>query len=248
MTEAQRVLSAEQTHEFYHDEFVSDQVGGFLRALRPSLRHGDLVVDVGGGCGFFAAALSGRAGVATRVLDMDQASIAACSAAGIDAQLTDALMPEIRGDETVACLNMVLHHLVGSSDAQTRSLQVAALSAWRSQVRHVFVNEYVYESYVAPGWAGKIIWGVTSNRLLSALARVAATVMPSLRANTLGVGVRFRPVVEWLVIFDEAGYELEFHERGEEERIPTPRRALLIRSTRRDNFVLRPKGLRARAT
>lgn len=241
MSETQRVLSAEQTKEFYHDEFVADQVGGFLRTLGPSLRTSDLAVDIGGGCGYFARTLSERAGVSARVMDTDPESIAACSAAGIDAQLADALKPEIRGDETVACFNMVLHHLVGTSDEQTRAFQVAALRAWRSQVRYVFVNEYVYESFVSPGWSGKLIWAVTSSRALSALAKLASRVLPSLRANTLGVGVRFRPVEEWLVIFQEAGYELDFHDKGEEESIPVPRRALLIRSTRRDNFLLRPQ-------
>ena len=240
MTETQKVLSAEQTQEFYHDHFVADQVGGLLRALGPSLKTDDLIVDIGGGCGYFARALTGRASIAARVMDTDPASIAACLAAGTDAQLADALVPAIRGDETIACFNMVLHHLVGASDAQTRALQVEALRSWRSQVRYVFVNEYVYESFGSPGWSGKLIWSVTSSRMLSALAKLAAKVLPSLRANTLGVGVRFRPVAEWLVIFKEAGYELTFHELGEEESIPVPRRALLIRSTRRDNFVLRP--------
>ena len=240
MSETQKTLSVEQIREFYHDDFVEDQVGGLMRALGPALKTDDVVVDIGGGCGFFARMLKTKAGVATRVIDTDAASIAECVAAGIDAQLSDALVPAIRGDETIACFNMVLHHLIGTSDLRTRALQVQALRSWRSQVRHVFVNEYVFESFGSPGWSGQIIWSVTSCKALSIIAKFAARLLPSLRANTLGVGVRFRPVSEWLVIFKEAGYEVAFHELGEEESIPVPRRALLIRSTRRDNFLLRP--------
>jgi hypothetical protein len=239
---AQRLLSDQQTSEFYHDEFVSDQVAAYLQALGASLPATRVTVDVGGGCGFFARALRDKAGIATRVLDRDPQAIAACTAAGVEAFLGDALRPTVRGDEEVACFNMVLHHLVGSNEVQTRELQIAALRAWQTQVRHLFVNEYVYESFGSPGLSGKLIWSVTSNRALSSLARQASKLAPSLRANTLGVGVRFRAATEWLRIFGAAGYELVTHVKGTEELIGLPRRLLLIRSSRRDSFVLRPRA------
>ena len=58
-------------------------------------------------------------------------------------------------------------------------------------IRAVFVNEYIYELYVGnvSGW---LIFQVTKSRVLSWIGRVVSTVVPSLRAKTFGVSVRFR--------------------------------------------------------
>jgi hypothetical protein len=62
--------------------------------------------------------------------------------------------------------------------------------------------------------------------------------MPSLKANTFGVGVRFRSGNEWTKIFDNSGFVVEAELKGEEEFISLPRRLLLIKSIRRDSFLL----------
>lgn len=70
MTDAinQRRLSTEQVEAFHHDEFVTDQVADF-GALVPDVARGRVIVDVGGGCGFFALALAEDQGLRTRVID-----------------------------------------------------------------------------------------------------------------------------------------------------------------------------------
>lgn len=192
MTNAQKTLSAEQTKEFYHDLFVSEQVVAFTQTAGRSLAEHDLVVEIGGGCGYFAAELTRHLGIATVVVDTDRESIAACRNSGIDARQSDALNPRIEGDETIACFNMVLHHLIGAGSKRIRHLQSSALAVWRAQVRLIFVNEYVYESYIRDGFSSWLIWTITSSRLLSVCARWVSRLAPSLRANTLGVGVRFQ--------------------------------------------------------
>jgi hypothetical protein len=241
MSEQQKKLSATQVQEFYHDLFVSEQVGAFTQALAGTLGPQDLVADIGGGCGYFAQALHQHLGVATVVIDMDPASVAACTAAGIPARLSDALAPAIAGDETITAFNMVLHHLIGHDEGQTRDLQKKALVVWRQQVRHVFVNEYIYESFVFPRLSSWLIWSVTSSRLLSQLAKAVSRFVPSLRANTFGVGVRFRSADDWRELFDEAGYEVLSSYRGVDDAVSWARRMMLIRSGRRDSFLLKSK-------
>jgi hypothetical protein len=235
---AQRRLSADQVEAFYHDEFVSDQVADFT-ALMPAGRPGGVVADVGGGCGFFARALSDAEGHRTRVIDMDPGSVKAARSLGVDAVIGDALGPEFKGDERIACFNLILHHLVGADESKTRALQVKALAAWRDQADAVFVNEYIYESFVGTV-SGRIIYEITVNPVLSFIGRQAARVVPALKANTFGVGVRFRSHDEWLKLFGEAGWRATAVRLGKPEPIAKPLRGMLIKVIRRDSFRLEP--------
>lgn len=234
----QNKLSNEQVEAFYHDHFVEAQAGDFVRLL--GAMGGGKVVDVGGGCGFFARRLGELTGRRVRVLDTDATSVESCRKAGIEAEVGDALAPRIAGDEDVAAFNLILHHLVGRSEAATRDLQRRALAAWRPKVRAVFVNEYIYESYVG-GFSSWLIYRITKSRILSWLGRAVSTFVPSLRANTFGVGVRFRDRRQWRAIFEEAGYEVVGSLVGPDEVVSWPRRLLLIKRIGRDSFILKPR-------
>ena len=239
-TPIQTRLSTEQIEAFYHDEFVSDQVRDFA-ALVPSVRDGGVVVDMGGGCGFFAAGLKDRTGWRTRVVDSDPGSIAACLQNGVEAVKGDALAPIVAGDEDVVCFNLILHHLIGQSEDVTRNLQTNALAAWHGRARAVFVNEYIYQSYfgTVSGW---LIYQITSSRFLSWIGARVATVVPSFKANTFGIGVRFRAHEEWHRLFADAGYKVTDIRIGAAEHISFPLRSLLIRTIRRDSFLIEPEG------
>jgi len=226
---SQRPLRQDQLRQFGHDLFVEDQVRDFA-AICP-VTSGN-VVDLGGGRGYFARALADRfPGIRTHVIDSDATAVGLCIASGIEAHQADILRYIPTEGEQVACLNLVLHHLVGNDEAETRELQLAALRNWRRPGAILFVNEYVYESRFRDA-AGGAIFTVTSNRALSAVARMAG-----LRANTYGTGVRFRSRAAWLVIFQEAGFVLAGVTRGHRENVAWPLRPL-VRSIRRDSFVL----------
>jgi hypothetical protein len=196
-----------------------------------------VVVDVGGGRGFFAGGLLREHGVRTRVVDTDASAIEAALQAGVEAEIGDALTPRPKGDEAVICFNLVLHHLVGRSELETRNLQVAALRAWRGKSSEIFVNEQIYDSFFGD-LSGRLIFGITSNPILSGLARQLARLAPSLQANTFGVGVRFRSQQSWRQLFTEAGFKVSGVRIGAPDRVSAPRRLLMIRSTRRDSFRL----------
>lgn len=237
----QKTLSEDQVKDFYHDLFVRDQIDSFSHALGNSLAPGAVVVDVGGGCGFFAQALAHKRQVVTRVMDTDPTSIKTCLASGLQAELSDALAPNIKGDESVVCFNLILHHLVGESDAHTQQMQSRALRAWLADSRSVFVNEYIYESFLHEDIAARLIWGITSNKFLSGIGRAVSVVVPSLRANTFGVGVRFRSASDWKSLFATLGFDVVEHVKGIEEKVSLARRLLLIKHGRRDSFLLRPR-------
>lgn len=237
MSTPQHTLSRSQIEAFYHDHFVQSQVRNYLALVPPLQPTPRAVVDIGGGCGFFADGLRRAAGVGVRVLDTDPASIEACRAKGVDAELGDALRPPRHGDEDVVCFNLVLHHLVGRNESATLTLQREALAAWRGHAKVVFVDEYIYDALFAD-LSGRLIYAITHSRTLSAIASAVSRWVPSLRANTFGVGVRFRGHDEWRRVFAAAGYRVVDARRGTEEHVSAARRLLLIRSCRRDSFVL----------
>lgn len=235
----QTILSAEQIHNFYHDHFVEDQVLNFISMLGTA---GEIknVVDIGGGCGFFAKRLQNRTDYKVKVLDMDPLSVQACRESGIDAVQGDALNPKITGDEEIVSFNLILHHLVATSDCDTLALQRRALRLWQPHIKAIFVNEYIYESYLL-GFSGWLIYRITKSPLLSWIGSAVANVLPSLRANTFGVGVRFRASQEWLRVFESAGYVVKSTTKGDCEYVSLPRRLLLIKQIRRDSFLLEPQ-------
>ena len=154
MQQTQQTLSQNQIEAFYHDNFVESQVNDFIKLLGISVNptagnpYLGKIVDVGGGCGYFAKALQNVTALKVRVLDTDLQSIERCMREGIYAAQDDALNPTIAGDESVVCFNLILHHLVGKSEEETRDLQKSALSAWHSKAHAIFVNEYIYMSHM----------------------------------------------------------------------------------------------------
>jgi len=235
----QKILSREQVEEFHHDEFVEEQVRHFMSIVGGSSGPRLVVVDVGGGIGLFADRLQQVGGHELRVLDLDASSVELCAKRGVKCTIGDALNPRFSGDEHMASFNMILHHLVGASERETRELQKRALAAWRSNARQLFVNEYVYDSFLG-NFSGWLIFHVTKNRLLSWIGSKVAAVVPSLRANTFGVGVRFRAHEEWRRLFDEAGFRVEKVVQSNNDTLPITYRLLLIKNRRRDSFLLVP--------
>jgi len=236
----QKKLSNEQIEAFYHDLFVEAQTRHFISLIK-SVSADKVVVDIGGGCGHFAKSLSQIGAHRLRVVDMDAISIDACKHAGISAIQGDAISPHVVGDEDIVCFNLILHHLVGNSEQITLELQRKALSVWRPHVRAVFVNEYIYESYL-PNFSGWLIFQITKSSVLSWIGQKISIVIPTLKANTFGVGVRFRAHDEWRRVFSSAGYLVKDSVIGDEEHVSMPRRMLLIKRIRRDSFLLEPSA------
>jgi hypothetical protein len=233
----QKTLAAHQVSAFYHDGFVRSQVKHFESIAMPILNNEKVVVDIGGGVGHFAKAIKDRFNIDVRVIDTDPIGVDSAKKLGVDAVIGDALRPLKKGDEGVACFNLILHHLVGSTERETLQMQVDAITAWKSKKIIIFINEYIYDSWFR-NIAGWLIYQITKSKGLSAICRLIARFIPSLRANTFGVGVRFRGNQEWRNIFENSGFAIMGEVKGERERVSIPMRLLLIKEIRRDSFVL----------
>jgi SAM-dependent methyltransferase len=235
----QVTLNPNQLKAFYHDEFVASQIKHFTQLLDKRSTCSGVVVDVGGGVGYFGSALKQiRPGVKIRVVDMDARSVQQSRERGIMAVQGDALKPPVQGDEDVICFNLILHHLIGTDECSTLNMQSRALLAWRGHAEWLFVDEYIYDSYLG-NLSGKLIYLITRSNILSSIGKMVSKVVPSLNANTFGVGVRFRSEHEWRGIFEKIGFHVEASIRGPEEHVSLARRMLLIRSCRRDSFLLK---------
>lgn len=232
-------LNEHQIEAFYHDEFVVSQVRNFQTLLERNRVSSNFIVDVGGGVGFFSSALlSSNPATKIRVIDTDAKSIELAQGKGLEALQGDALQPPIIGDEDIACFNLILHHLVASTEEDTLELQSRALLAWKDQVKWVFIDEYIYDSFVGD-LSGRLIYFITRSKVLSRIGKIVSHFIPSLNANTFGVGVRFRSQQEWCDLFSKLGFEVVDTIRGTEEHVSLPRRFLLIQSCRRDSFLLK---------
>lgn len=237
-------LSPDRIEAFYSSKLTNKQVTDFVQLIEPRLGDGvRKVVDIGGGRGHFARQIVEKLNLQARVLDSDERSIELCRAdygSKIECEMDDALRPRLHGDEDVVSFNLVLHHLVANSDAETRVLQKQALLAWRQQAKYLFVNEYIYESH-SGDLSGRLIFEITSSPLLSWIAAKVGRFIPSLRANTVGVGVRFRSHQAWLDLFQECGLEVVDSVQGTDEPLLLARKLLLIKAMRKDSFLLVPR-------
>jgi hypothetical protein len=238
---SQATLEQHQIEAFYVDCFVESQVAHFIELTASLPASGkQYIVDMGGGVGYFARELQQKTGLSIRVIDSDQQSIASVQALHnphILGVIGDALHPYTQGDERIICFNLILHHLIGKNERETRVLQKQALTAWHGKADYLFVHEYIYESFFA-NISGRLIYEITRNKVLSLLGTLLGKIIPAFRANTFGVGVRFRAHNEWISLFEECGYRVVSKAYGEVEYTALPLRLLFIRQVRRDSYVL----------
>jgi hypothetical protein len=226
---AQVTLGDAQIAAFNTDRNAAEQSARFVHFARrfSGVTPGRVVVDIGGGNGYFARDLNAATGWTVRVVDSDEKSIRGCLAIGV------------AGVHAVV-FNLVLHHLVGRTESDTTVLQERSLAAWRERARFLMVSEISYDSFFFD-ITGKLIFLVTSSGLLSKVAAFVGRFVPSLRANTLGVGVRFRSKREWVSFFERCGYRVVEVVDGVPEALPFPLRFLFVKQIRSDYFLLVPK-------
>ena len=108
--------------------------------------------------------------------------------------------------------------MAGDSEEVTRTHQSQALGDRNDRPVRIFVNEYIYDSWFLNAF-GRSIYFVTKSKFLSQIGRLVSTIIPSLRANTFGVGVRFRSNSEWRILFDQIGFRVLGDLRWREEPV-----------------------------
>jgi hypothetical protein len=240
----QTILSTQSLAEFYHADFAREQVED-LCALAATSMLGATIVDLGGGVGHFAELLRTEHGADARVLDLDSESVRRCLDRSVPASVGDAITTRAADGADFAAFNMILHHLVGAGFHMTEKLQTAALANLANPrgPKRVFVSEFVYEGYI-PNWPAALIFAVTSSKMLSKAGASVARVVPSLRANTFGTGVRFRAASDWTRMFARSGWRVSAYRTHPSGPIGVAKlMALGLRSWRRDSFLLERSSL-----
>lgn len=128
-------LGQSQLDHFDHIDFVDlkiRQLKELLDIFRVRINSDDAIVDIGRYSGYFAGRLTKifRKRYAFTILIRRHLLVVVIKYC-IQYLATLWILPII-GDKKLVCLNLILDHLVGKSEVETRAMQVKALSAWNN--------------------------------------------------------------------------------------------------------------------
>jgi SAM-dependent methyltransferase len=244
----QRILPQSAIDAFDTPEGMAEQLQHFKSLLGFNPRSVFSLLDVGGGTGFFASAIQTKFPYAEiTILDLNEQSVMKGKQLGLNAIHGSILDPpaEVRGRKfDVVSFNLIFHHIIGGDESSTFDLQSRALTQVRGLLANqgqMFVHEICYEGRLFPDLSARLIYEITASRCLSKVLRLVGRAIPALRANTAGIGVRFRPTRGWMALANRSGLEVVNACQGEPEGHSWLRRILLlIREVRRQSLLLRP--------
>ena len=113
----QKHLNSSQLSKFHIDDFANLQLTYFRQLISlTDIDSEKVIVDIGGGSGFFAKKIAEFYQRLVRVIDLDKVALEKVSThSNVESVYGDALDPSISGDEGIVCFNLVLHHLVGKN-------------------------------------------------------------------------------------------------------------------------------------
>ena len=242
----QRVLPQMAIDAFDTPEGTAEQLQHFKTVLGYARESVFSLLDIGGGTGFFATAVRKEfPRAAITILDLDESSVRKGRESGLNALQGSIIDPpaEIRGEQfDVVSFNLMLHHIIGDDEPSTYDLQRRALEQGRrlmTKEGKMFVHEICYEGRLLRDLSARLIYQITSSRFIGVAIRVIGKAIPSLNANTAGIGVRFRPSHQWMTLASKTGLILAKACKGEPERHSWIRRVcLLIQEVRRHSWLM----------
>lgn len=246
----QQRLLPERAHEAFDTaEGMAEQLQHFKSLLGYNHQSVFSLLDVGGGAGFFARAVQIEFPHAeVTILDLDEQSVMKGTKLGLNAIHGSIIDPPTEVREKlfdVISFNLILHHIIGDDEPSTQDLQRRALKQVRDLLANdglIFVHEICYEGRLFPDLSARLIYHMTANRYLSQAVRLAGKAIPALKANTAGVGVRFRPASGWILLADMSGLDIVNACQGGQEGHSWLRTTLLlIREVRRQSWLICPQ-------
>ncbi len=232
-----RTLDDSQLEQF-DDEYVSDDVWQEIEpAIAASFPDGRFTfIDIGGGNGRFAdRMLAAFPECVGTVLDTSQLLLDRNTSNPRKSLLCESAqnIGTLGERFDVACLHMVLHHLIGETYGETRAnieAQLRATAAVLSDRGRISIFENLYDGWWVDGAPGRIIYRLTSSRRLR-------SVVGRMGANTAGVGVCFLSEKEWRSTVARSGLRIESEHVTEPRDIPRAWNVFLhVRSVRRGHF------------
>ena len=230
----QRILRRDALDVFHGEGQFALQIEHFKECYNYDRDSNFTLLDVGGGVGYFVLALQQEfPNMRATILDLDESAISKAKSNGLDAVVGSVLKPppSIHLQKfDIVCFNEVLHHIIAASDRNTCKLQQLALlraKGLASQAGSIFINELCYEGKVFSDSSSAIIFHLLTNPLLSKIVASISAFVPSLKANTVGVGIRFRPYGGWVRLIESAGFQLSKKCEGAVEKPSFAKRLLL---------------------
>lgn len=204
----------DQQVEAFDTEFVDDaRWGPISNFIDRDFPDGEFsFLDVGGGNGVFADRLLAAYPKSTGMV-LDNSAVLLSRNVPNPRKATICTSAEnvatLNHRFDLISVNWVLHHLVGHSYRESRQHQLSTLQALRGLLTErgrVSIYENNYLGWVLPDLPGRLIFELTSSKLLS-------SVVGKMGANTAGVGVCFLSKRQWFETVGKAGYQLlEFSE------------------------------------
>ena len=173
---------------------------GVLNTLK---KNKELVgLDIGGGCGKFSTNIINDTDYIIEVIDPSlSAKENFISSKNLRLINQDFIQYQTNKKYDFIFLNLVLHHILGKNEFDTRNAQLSFLEKAKKHLKPnglLFIQENYYEGIFRSDITGKIIYKLTSSKLLEKLIRL-------LGANTAGEGVRFRSSRSWEILFNKVG-------------------------------------------
>lgn len=249
ITPAQKIPTKKILERFYTNEGLALQLNHFKEVYSNELNNSINVLDIGGGEGYFMHEVKEIFPLSSvSILDIDSFAVLKAKERGINAVkgsiLENSQIEKCDQKFDVICFNLVLHHIVTGKFFGTRHIQVKSLenaSKLLNSNGTLFIHEICYEGSFLNNFPGHLIYLLTSSRLLEPFFSLIGKLSPSLFANTIGTGVRYRSDQGWRSVFaDTTNFSLEKILIGESEGHPRFRNIVLgIKSVRRKSFILR---------
>jgi SAM-dependent methyltransferase len=210
-------LDETQNEAFDEDFQTPDELATKFTRIRTLMHHNDFeILDLGGGNGRFVdEVLAQFPSCRGTLFDISPALIALNKAyprkrvvIGNVASLEQEFPPQ---SFDIITINLLLHHLVGSTYQQCAENCRTTLTNCRSLLKKggvIIVTENMFDGFFGSNLPSWIIYCITSIKLplFTAISRKFF--------NTAGVGVGFRSTRAWESIFADAGLRLTHYDDG----------------------------------
>lgn len=240
-----RTLDNEQIQTFDAEYVDVDRWGAIKAQIDVDFPDGDFTfLDIGGGNGSFTdRVLSVYPKARGTVLDNSELLLSKNRPNDRKSLLLKSAedLASVEGSFDMISCNWVLHHLVDSSYEKSRQHQLGSLRQMKRLLTkrgRISIFENNYAGFIHPGLPGRIIYEVTSSKLLAPMSR-------RLGANTAGVGVCFLSKDQWLKTLERADLGVRAYAEPDKWRWPVKwyaRAPLFLKGIVAGHYWIAPTG------
>ncbi|BAZ10908.1 hypothetical protein NIES4071_27320 [Calothrix sp. NIES-4071] len=226
--------------ETFNTEYINDKRWEIIQEnIDRDFSNGKFrFLDIGGGNGLFAdKLLSNYPSSEGTVLDNSELLINKNKFNSKKALICDSVesLSLLKEKYDIIFFNWLLHHLVGSSYAESKSNILSALNSaipLLSEHGRISIYENMYDGLILDGLPSALVYNLTSNSAIAGITK-------KMGANTAGVGVCFLSKNQWISTLNKTDLELIKYSDDDKWSIPVAWNVFLhIKSIRCGHFWL----------